>query len=482
MSSGIPASSAAGRWLIVAAVLGSGVAFLDGTVVNVALPAIARDLETDLRGQQWVLDGYLLTLSSLLLAGGAAGDRYGRRRVFVGGLVVFAIASLACGLAPSAGWLIGARIVQGIGAAFVVPGSLALIDAEIDESDRGSAIGLWAGMSGATSALGPFVGGWLVDAGSWRWAFVLSVPLAVGAIAITMRHVPESRDSTVTGRLDIAGVTTIIVGLSGVIYALIEGPAQDWSAGVVAAGIVGVLSLVAFVVIESRVANPILPLSLFRSWQFTGANLTTLVVYAALGGALFLLALQLQQSMGYSALEAGLATLPSTIIMLFGASASGRISQRTGPRIPMTIGPMVAGAGLVLMMRIEPGATYLGAVLPAVVLFGIGMTITVAPLTAAALGAVEQSRSGIASGVNNAVARFASLLAVAVLPVVAGIDPGPGEPLGDGFGTAMLIAGIACVLGGFIAFATIRTGRSTPHIHPSPTHACGSASEMRPVR
>ncbi|MFW0786444.1 MFS transporter [Gordonia sp. CPCC 206044] len=473
MPMGVPAASPAGRWLIAGTVLGSGVAFLDSTVVNVALPAMARDLDTGLGGQQWVLDGYLLTLSALILPGGAVGDRYGRRRIFVIGLVVFAAASMACGLAPTSGWLIAARIVQGIGAAAVVPGSLALIDAGINESDRGRAIGLWAGMSGATSALGPFVGGWLVDAASWRWVFFLGVPFALGAVWIAVRHIPESRDTTVTGRLDIAGAAAITVGLTGVIYALIEGPARGWTATVVVAVVAGVGALVVFVVCERRADAPLLPLGLFRSWQFTGANLTTLVVYAALGGALFLLALQLQQSMDYSAFEAGVATVPSTVIMLFGSPLSGRLAQFTGPRLPMTVGPFIAAGGLALMARIVPGAGYLDAVLPAVVLFGVGMTITVAPLTAAALGAVDAAHSGTASGVNNAVARVASLLAVAVLPVVAGIDAGPDQPLGQGFSTAMYIAAICCAVGGVIAAASIRSGaRVSTHVQPSVGHAC----------
>ncbi|UZF56038.1 DHA2 family efflux MFS transporter permease subunit [Gordonia polyisoprenivorans] len=473
----LAAASARGRWLIVAAVLGSGVAFLDGTVVNVALPAIARDLDTDLLGQQWVLDGYMLTLSALLLVGGVAGDRYGRRAVFVGGLVVFAVASVGCALAPSIEWLVVARLVQGVGAAAVVPGSLALINSEIAPDDRGAAVGLWAGMSGATSALGPFVGGWLVDSVSWRGVFYLSVPLAAGAIWIALRHVPESRDQTEHARLDVLGAGTMILGLAGVIYALIEGPARGWSALSVGAAGVGCVALVVFVIVELRVRDPLLPLSLFRSCQFTGANLTTLLVYAALGGALFLLALQLQQSMGYSALEAGAAMFPSTVIMLFGSPLSGKIAQRTGPRLPMTVGPLVAAVGLGLISRAVPGVGYLGGVLPGVVMFGLGMTITVAPLTSAALAAVDDSRAGTASGVNNAVARLAGLLAVAVLPAVAGLDAGPGQPLGSGFQVAMIIAAACCAAGGLVALLTIRKGTGfRPQVMPAVNSACQDAT------
>jgi EmrB/QacA subfamily drug resistance transporter len=479
----LPLASAGARWLIAAAVLGSGIALLDGTVVNVALPTIGRELNAGLTGQQWVLDGYLLTLSALLLSGGAAGDRYGRRRVFVAGLVVFTVASLACGLAPTIGWLIGARLVQGVGAAALVPGSLALIDAGIIEADRGRAVGIWAGMSGVTTALGPFIGGWLVDSASWRWVFFLNVPLAVAVAWIAARHIPESRNPTASGRPDILGTAAITVGLAGVIYALIEVPSRGWTFTIVIAAVIGTAALLAFPLIEQRVRSPFLPLELFRSRQFTGANLTTLAVYTAVGGALFLLVLQLQQSLHYSALAAGLATLPMTIIMLIGSPWAGALTQRTGPRMPMTVGPLIAAAGVALMARIMPGATYLGAVLPAVVLFGVGLAITVAPLTAAVLSAVPDTYAGTASGVNNAIARVAGLLAVAVLPVAAGIRAGPGQPLGPGFSLAMVITAAICVMGGITAAVTIRTGADVVHqVLPGINHACQDPSTRRPTR
>jgi EmrB/QacA subfamily drug resistance transporter len=469
----VPLASPAARWLIAAAVLGSGVAFLDGTVVNVALPAIGRELDAGLTGQQWVLDGYLLSLSALLLAGGAAGDRYGRRRVFVGGLVIFTAASLACGFSPTVGWLIGARLVQGLGAAALVPGSLALIDVGIRPQDRARAVGIWAGMSGVTTALGPFVGGWLVDAASWRWVFFLNVPLAAAALWITARHVPESRDTTARGRADVPGAAAVLLGLAGVIYALIEAPSRGWTPVTVTAAAIGAAALVAFALIEAHASAPLLPLELFRSRQFTGANLTTLAVYAALGGALFLLALQLQQSLHYSALTAGLATLPTTVVMLMGSPWAGALAERTGPRLPMTLGPLIAAAGLALMARITPGASYLDAVLPAVTVFGLGLTLTVAPLTAAVLGAVSENHAGIASGVNNAAARLAGLLAIAVLPVAAGIDAGVGQPLGHGFVVAMLIATAISATGGIVAAITIRTGVDVTHyVLPGINHAC----------
>jgi EmrB/QacA subfamily drug resistance transporter len=472
-------ASPSARWLLAVAVLGSGIAFLDSTVVTVALPAIGKELGGGLAEQQWVLDGYLLTLSALLLAGGAAGDRYGRRRVFTGGLVLFTLASLACGLAPDSGSLIIARLVQGVGAAALVPGSLALIDAGIRGEDRGRAVGLWAGMAGVTSALGPFIGGWLVDAASWRWVFWINVPLAGAAVVMAVRHLPESRDPTSReqGRFDAVGAALVTLGLAGVIYALIEGPSRGWRPLTVIAAILGVVALVAFPLVESRAAAPLLPPGLFGSRQFTGANLTTLAVYAAMGGALFLLTLQLQQSLGYSALAAGLATLPMTVIMLLASPRMGALTQRTGPRWLMTVGPLVAGAGLALMARIVPGQGYIGAVLPAVVVFGIGLAITVAPLTTTVLASVSEQRVGVASGANNAISRMAGLLAVAVLPFAAGIDANPGQALGPGFSRAMFITAAVCALGGIVALATVRNAvavhrHTVPGIFQACQHPC----------
>ena len=327
----VPLSSTRGRWVIAGAVLGSGIALLDGTVVNVALPAIDRQLGGGLVVQQWIVDGYLLTLSALLLLGGVLGDRYGRRRVFSIGLVAFTLASLACGAAPTGPALVVARLVQGVGGALLVPGSLALIDATIRREDHGRAVGMWAGLTGVASAVGPFVGGWLVDAASWRWVFFLNLPFAVVAMWITMRHMPESRDPQAPRRLDIAGAIAITLGLAGVTYTCIEAPARGWTPLTSVAAVIGVVGLVVFPILEARTADPLLPLGIFRSRQFTGSNLTTFAVYAALGGALFLLALQLQQSLGYSALAAGISTLPITVIMLLLSSRMGALAERTGP-------------------------------------------------------------------------------------------------------------------------------------------------------
>ncbi|GAA0529176.1 MFS transporter [Saccharopolyspora subtropica] len=464
--------SDSGRWVLVATILGSGVAFLDGSVVNVALPAIGRDVGGDLSVLQWVLDAYLLTLSALLLLGGALGDRYGRRRVFAVGLVVFTLASLGCGLAPTGEALIVARLLQGVGGALLVPGSLALINSAIRHDDRGEAVGRWAGLTGVSSAIGPFVGGWLVDAVSWRWVFFINVPIAAAAV-LALRHVQQSRNPR-AGRVDMLGASAATVGLAGTVYALIEAPTAGWSALTVTSAVVGVAALVAFPLVERRVPEPLLPLSLFRSRQFTGANLTTFVVYAALSGALFLLSLQLQQSMGYSALEAGIATLPVTIVMLLLSGRVGALAQRTGPRVPMTVGPIGCAVGLVLLTWAQPGSTYAGGVLPGVLVFGLGLSVTVAPLTSAVLASVTADNGGVASGVNNAVSRLAGLLAVAVLPVVAGLEhTAAGQPLGPGFARAMLISAALCAAGALLSWLTIDRTKKV-HTYPLPglNHAC----------
>ncbi|MBC3192491.1 MFS transporter [Pseudonocardia sp. C8] len=477
---GLPLASVPGRWLVVAAALGSGVAFLDGSVVNVALPAIGRELGGGFSVLQWVLDGYLLTLSALLLLGGALGDRYGRRRVFLAGLVLFTVASLGCGFAPSGPVLILTRLVQGVGGALLIPGSLALIDSTVRREDRGRAIGRWAGLSGVAAALGPFVGGWLVDTASWRWIFLLNVPLAAVAFVVTVRHVPETRAGA-PGRLDLAGAAAVTAGLGGVVYALIEIPVAGLTAVTGGAAVAGVLALAAFPLVERYASAPLIPLSLFRSAQFTGANLVTLAVYTGLGGALFLLALQLQQSLGYSALAAGLAFLPFTVIMLLLSGRIGALAQRIGPRAPMTVGPVVAGTGLVLLVRAVPGASYAAGVLPGLVVFGLGMAITVAPLTSTVLASVAEEHVGAASGANNAVSRVAGLLAVAVLPLAVGLEGGGDAPLGPGFGRAMVVSGVLCMLGGVVGFLTVRRGTAVrPQLLPGVQHACQEPGTRAP--
>ncbi|MGH9039436.1 MAG: MFS transporter [Acidimicrobiia bacterium] len=465
-SAGLRYGTPAGRWLIVAAVLGSGMAFLDATVVNVALPAIRSDLGMGATGLQWTVDAYLVTLSALVLLGGSLGDLYGRRRVFIAGLGGFVAASVLCGLAPSAGALIAARALQGAAAAFLVPGSLALISASFHPDDRSGAVGAWSGLAGLAGAAGPFLGGWLVDSGSWRLVFLLNLPLAAAAAWITVRHVPETRAAG-AHTPDLAGAAAVTAGIAGLTYALIEGPARG---GVLpaAAGVIGLLGLVAFLAIERRVANPMLPLDLFRSPQFTGANLTTFAVYFGLGGAIFLLVLHLQLSLGYPALQAGASLLPFTVIMLVLSARIGHLARRTGPRLPMTAGPLMTGAGLMLMARVGPGDAYLGAVLPAVAAFGLGMTITVAPLTSAVLAASDERNVGVASGVNNAVARLAGLVAVAVLPALTAIDPENPATVAAGFPEAMWVCAAACAAGGVAAFLTIRTAVPVKPVSQTP--------------
>jgi EmrB/QacA subfamily drug resistance transporter len=448
--------TAKGRWVVAAAVLGSGVAFLDGTVVNAALPAIARDLNADLGDLQWVLTGYLLTLGSLLVLGGSLGDRFGRRRIFQIGLISFALTSLLCAIAPDTGSLIAARCLQGVAAALLVPNSLAIVSASFATDDRARAIGAWSGLGGIATAIGPFLGGYLIDSVSWRWVFVINLPIAAGAAWIAQVHVPESRDDHAAARLDVTGSALLTIGLAGLVYALIEGPGNGWKLLPVALGVVGVLALAAFLVVESRKQNPMIPLGIFRSQQFSGANAVTFAVYAAFATVTFLLVVHLQTDLGYSALEAGAALLPITACMLLLSARAGMLAQRIGPRVPMTVGPLVVAVGMVLLGRVDPGTTYWDTVFPALIVLGLGVSLTVAPLTATVLGAVEDAHAGIASAINNAVARIAGLLAVAVLPAAAGLTAGHGLDLVDGFSRAMYIAAVLSAVGGVIAFVTIR--------------------------
>ncbi|MGH9226035.1 MAG: DHA2 family efflux MFS transporter permease subunit [Acidimicrobiales bacterium] len=466
----IRSGSSASRWVITAAVLGSGIAFLDATVVNVALPAIGRDLGTGLSGLQWVLDGYLLTLSALLLLGGSLGDLYGRRRMFVVGLVAFSAASVLCGVAPNVGFLVAARALQGVGGALLVPGSLSLLSASFRPEDRGPAVGAWSGLAGVVTALGPFAGGWLVDAVSWRWVFLINLPLAAVAAVITVRHVPESRDPAAGRRPDLVGAALVTVGLAGLVYALIEGSAHgSLTPELAAAGTVGLAAVVAFPFVEARVPHPLVPLSIFRSRQFVGANLTTLTVYAAFGGALFLVALELQGGLGYSALEAGSALLPITLLLVTLSTHMGKVAQRTGPRLPMTAGPVLVGAGLFLAGFIGPGDGYATGVLPAVLILGLGMAVTVAPLTSAVMASVDDHRVGVASGLNNAVARVGGLLAVAVLPALSGLGgvaPTDAE-FGAGVARSLRISAVLAAAGGACAWALVRRAapvRSVPQV------------------
>jgi EmrB/QacA subfamily drug resistance transporter len=476
-------ASAEGRWVLLATVLGSAVVMLDGTVVNVALPAIGRDLRAGLDGLQWTVSGYLLTLASLILLGGALGDRFGRRRVFVIGATWFAAASLVCGLAPSVEALVAARVLQGIGGALLTPGSLAILQASFHDEDRAQAIGAWSGLGGIATAIGPLLGGYLVQEVSWRLIFLLNLPLAAAVVVVAARHVPESSDPDSARQIDVVGAVFAVLGLGGCTYALIEAPAAGaGSPTILLAGVIGVVSLIAFVLIEARSSHPMLPLSLFASRQFTGANLVTLAVYAALSAVIFLLILQLQQVVGYSPIQAGLATLPITVLMLVISPRAGKLAQRIGPRLPLTVGPLVTACGVALLARIGVGSTYFADVLPPLVLFGVGLSMTVAPLTATVMGAVESRHAGVASAVNNAVARAAGLVAVAVLPPVAGLSGtaylNP-ELFSAGFAKAMLIAAGVTALGGVLGWLTLRQDTPAAHEH---SHEYCCAIDAPPLR
>lgn len=456
---GIAYGTPQARGVLLAAVLGSGMAMLDGSIVNLALKSMGQQLGASLEQLQWVTNGYMMALSALILLGGSLGDLVGRRRIFSIGVVLFALASLACGLAPSITVLIVARIVQGVGGALLTPGSLAMIQAAFRPEDRSHAIGTWSSLGAIANLVGPFVGGALVQFATWRWAFFLNVPLAVVTIWSAYRYVPETRSER-DARLDAPGAVTASLALVGLTWALIEpgsrlaGPA--W--GVAAA------SIVAFLVIEARVRTPMVPLDLFRDRQFSGANLMTFVTYAALGAQSFFLGLQLQVSLGYGALIAGLATLPVTICMIALAGRFGALAGRRGPRAFMTVGPLVCAAGLVLLSFVHAGDSYWLHVLPGILIFGLGLATFVAPLTSTVLASAPDSHAGIASGINNAVARTGSLLAVAALPGIVGLsgtaytDP---AAMTRGFSHALRICAGLLVVGALVSWMTVRPRSSS---------------------
>ncbi|MEU4346987.1 DHA2 family efflux MFS transporter permease subunit [Streptomyces sp. NPDC023838] len=468
--------TAAGRWVLFTTVLGSGMAMLDSTVVNVALPRIGADLDADMAVLQWTVNAYMLTLAGLILLGGALGDRYGRRRVFVVGVVWFAVGSLLCGLAPGAGVLIAARALQGIGGALLTPGSLALIQASFHPDDRAGAVGLWSGLGGVGAAVGPFLGGWLVDGPGWRWVFLLNVPLAALCVPVALRHVPESKDTRVhTARFDVTGAVLGALALALVTYALIEAPGQGASPVVVGAALAGVVLGAAFIRLERRLADPMLPPEIFASRQFTAVNVVTVCVYAAFAGFFFLAALQLQVVAGYSALGAGAALLPTTVLMLLLSARSGALGERIGPRVPLTVGPLLCAGGMLLMLRVGVDASYIRDVLPAVVVLGLGMVTLVAPLTATVLGSVDAGRAGLASGINNAAARAAGLIAVAALPLVVGMSPSAyrsAASFGETLRRAMPVCAGVLVLGAAVAYATVRRPAAGV-CHPECRVSCG---------
>jgi EmrB/QacA subfamily drug resistance transporter len=448
-------SASRNRLVLLACILGSVIVFVDSTVVNVALPALQRDLGGGLALQQWVVDAYLLTLGSLLLVGGSLGDLFGARRVFLIGIVSFGVMSVACAAAPDGTTLIAARGLQGIAGAILTPAGLAVIAATFSGEERGAAIGTWTAWTGVAFVVGPLVGGWLVTHASWRWIFVINVPFAIATAALVAHAVPKREPTGERPRVDVVGGALCVLGLGGPVFALIEEPRHGWGSGLILVPlVVGIALLVAFLWWERRVAQPMLPLGLFSRRNFSFANLETLAVYAGLSTLTFFLVLFVQQLAGYSALQAGFALLPITIVMFLLSPRVGRLSMRVGPRLFMGIGPLVAAAGVVPLARLKPGFGYWYELLPPLLLFSVGLSLIVAPLTSTVLADAHESDAGIASGVNNAVARVAGLLGIAVVGAsIAGADNRLDLP---GFRLSMAITAGLIAAGGLIGLAGIR--------------------------
>jgi EmrB/QacA subfamily drug resistance transporter len=450
--------TARGRWVLATTILGSGMVLIDGTVVNVALERIGTELGADFADLQWTVNAYTLTLASLILLGGSLGDHFGRRRIFLFGVGWFAVASLICGLAPNIETLIAARALQGVGGALLTPGSLALISASFHGPDRAAAIGAWSGLGGIAGAIGPFLGGWLVE-WSWRAVFLINLPLAAIVVVIALRHVPESLDTESAAGLDITGTVLTVIGLGMLTYGLTALGESAADPAAVVTTVAGVLALTAFAVVERRSPHPLVPPALFADRTFTAANLATVLIYGSLGATFFLLVLELQIVAGFSPLAAGTALLPVTVVMILLSARVGALAGRIGPRLPMTIGPLVSAAGLLLLLRLDANASWVADVLPAMLVFGLGLTTTVAPLTSAVLDSAPDRYAGAASGVNNAVARAAGLLAVAVVPGVAGIsgdDYTNPAAFDAGFRMAMVISAGLLVVAAALALTLIR--------------------------
>ncbi|RZQ61880.1 DHA2 family efflux MFS transporter permease subunit [Amycolatopsis suaedae] len=472
--------------MLATTIIGSGMAMLDGTIVNVALPRIGEELTASVAGLQWILDGYLLSLAALILIAGSLGDRYGRRRVFVIGVIWFGAASVLCGVAVSTEMLVATRILQGVGGALLTPGSLAILQAAFARADRPRAIGAWSGLGGIAAAIGPLVGGLLVQLWSWRLAFLINLPLAVVCVWLARRYVPESCDEQVQGRPDVLSSVLGAVGLAGVTAALVEAPVRGLADPLtLGCAVAGLLGMAAFVVLQRRLADPLVPPSLFRDRTFTLSNGLTLVVYAALGGMSMLLVMQLQVSLGYSPTAAGMASLPITVVMLLLSGRSGALAQRIGPRVQLVAGPLLIAAGFLLLLRVAPGAGYLDTVLPAVTVFGLGLAVVVAPVTATVLAAAPDHHAGVASGVNNAIARAGSLLAIAVLPAAAGLtgaaytDP---AALTAGWRVAMWVCAGLAVAGALLALGVNNRVLAEPEPEPEPAECLHCAVDGPPTQ
>ena len=474
-----------GRWTLLAMVLGSGMAFLDATVVNIALPSIGADLGGRASGLQWTINGYTLTLAAFILLGGSLGDRFGRRRIFMIGVVWFSLASLLCGVAPNIATLVTARGLQGVGGALLTPGALAILQSSFVPQDRMKAIGAWSGLGGIAGAVGPFLGGWLVQAGNWRLVFLINLPLAVLVLAVTIRHVPESVDPSAEARIDVAGAVLAVLGLAGLTYGFTSWPEYGLSdVRVLTALAIGCLGLAGFIEVERRTTHPMLPLDLFESRVFDAANVVTFAMYAALGGVFFLVVINLQVVSGFSPLQAGTALLPVTVLMLLLSARAGGLATRIGPRTPMTVGPLVCALGLVLLSRIGADAAYFRDVLPAVIVLGLGLSLTVAPLTSTALAAADDRHAGVASGVNNAVARTAGLLAVAVLPLASGLGTSLTDPvaLAPAYRTSMLICACLLVLAGVLSWLAIPARESEQPAGPVRRYCAISGPPLQPTK
>jgi EmrB/QacA subfamily drug resistance transporter len=434
---------------LIATILGSGIVFLDSTVVNLALPSISKDLNASFSDLQWIADGYLLSLSSLLLLGGSLGDILGRKKIYLLGLYGFGILSLLCGVAPNSESLILFRILQGVFGALLVPGSLAIINTNFPLEERGRTIGRWSAWSGATIAIGPLVGGYFIDAANWRWVFFINVPMIIACIFLTKRGVKETKDENAR-KVDFSGALLAAFALSGITYGLIEGPVRDWNGAAIIPLILGLFIAVIFVIYEKKTKDPMIPLGLFKSRNFTGSNIMTFAVYGALSGFMFALVIYLQTKMGYSAIKAGVSLVPVTILLLFLSGKVGGWSTKYGPRVFMTIGPILAGTGILLLLNLKPGDSYLTYLLPRVILFGIGLSIMVAPLTTTVMTSVVETSSGIASAINNVVSRVAGLVVIALLGLL-GTD--------HVFKFSMLLCGILAISAGLISLVFIHNPR-----------------------